>query len=302
VDTGRPPFPLWASFPLRGARHRAGRVRRARTRVGETGQGFEEVAGLGDGGAAARGFGQEGVKGWGEGTGELWGEGALAEDGGSGEVAAVACERGLTLDGKEQDRPQGPEVGGRACRVASDLLGGEERGGGRAGLRSGAEGGQADAGQAGAAVGGDQDACRAQVEVGQAGGVGRLQGVEQLEAELGHPADREGAVPGDQLVEGEGVGQLGGHVHDAVLDDHVVQPDQAGMVKGGRDPRLGRDPVPEPRLPVPTRTRCRREAELLDGEGVAVGVGGPPDQAVLSAAQWGVQRPAACDEPPADVL
>jgi hypothetical protein len=88
--------------------------------------------------------------------------------------------------------------------------------------------------------------------VGQAGGVGRLQGVEQLEAELGHPADREGAVPGDQLVEGEGVGQLGGHVDDAVLDDHVVQPDQAGMVQGGRDPRLGRHPVPEPRLPVPT--------------------------------------------------
>jgi len=31
-------------------------------------------------------------------------------------------------------------------------------------------------------------------------------------------------------------------------------------------------------------------------------VGGPPDQAVLSAAQRGVQRPAASDEPPADVL
>jgi len=62
-------------------------------------------------------------------------------------------------------------------------------------------------------------------------------------------------VPGDQLVEGEGVDQLGGHIDDAILHDHVVQPDQAGMVKGGRDPRLGRDPVPEPGLPVPTRTR-----------------------------------------------
>ena len=110
--------------------------------------------------------------------------------------------------------------------------------------------------------------------MGQAGAMGRLQGVEQLEAELGHPADREGAVPGDQLVEGEGVDQLGGHVHDAVLDDHVVQPDQARMVQGGRDPRLGRDPFPEPHLlppagtlPFPAGTRQRREAELLDGEG-----------------------------------
>jgi hypothetical protein len=342
VDTGRRRIPRWASFPLRGARHRAIRLRHAlwpwhrlgHSRpgpnpngrpggcrgAGVAGEGFEDAAGLGDGGAAAGGFGQEGVEGWGEGAGELWGEGALGEDGGSGEVAAVACERGLTLDRKEQDRPQGPEVGRRARGVASDLLGGEERGRGRAGVRGGAEGGQADAGQAGAAVGGDQDAGRAQVEVVQAGGMGRLQGVEQLKAELGHPADRQGAVPGDQLVEGEGVDQLGGHVHDAVLDNHVVQPDQAGMLKGGRDPRLGRDPVPDPRLPAPTGTRPAltgarpvatgtlpgtrrgREAELLDGEGAAVGVGGPPDQAVLCAAQRGLQRPAACDEPPADVL
>ena len=95
-----------------------------------------------------------------------------------------------------------------------------------------------------------------QVEMGQAGGVGRFQGVEQLEAQLGHPADRERAVPGDQLVEGEGVDQLGGHVDDAVLDDHVLQPDQAGMVQRGRGPRLGPDPVPEtlrPTSPAPPR-------------------------------------------------
>ena len=99
------------------------------------------------------------------------------------------------------------------------------------------------------AVGGDQDAAGAKVEVGRAGGMGRLQRAEQLEAELGHPADREGAVPGDQLVEGEGVDQLGGHMDDAVLHDHVLQPDQAAM----------------------------------------------------GTAQGGVQRPAASDEPPADV-
>jgi hypothetical protein len=99
------------------------------------------------------------------------------------------------------------------------------------------------------AVGGDQDAPGAKVEVGQAGGVGRLQGVEQLEAELGHPADRERAMPGDQLVEGEGVDQLGGHIDDTILHDDVVQPDQAGMIQRGRGPRLARDPVPEPRRP-----------------------------------------------------
>jgi hypothetical protein len=75
--------------------------------------------------------------------------------------------------------------------------------------------------------------------------MGHLEGIEQLQAELGHPADREGAVPGDQLVEGEGVDQLGGHVDDPALDHHVVQPDQAGMVQRGRGPRLGRDPGPE---------------------------------------------------------
>ena len=52
---------------------------------------------------------------------------------------------------------------------------------------------------------------------------------------------------------------------------------------------------------VPTRVRAGREVELLDGEGVAVGVGGPPDQAALGTAQGGVQRPAASDEPPAGV-
>jgi hypothetical protein len=118
---------------------------------------LEEVAGPGDAGAAAGGLGQEGVEGWGEGAGELRGEGAVVEDGGSGEVAAVARERGLTLDRKEQDRPQGPEVGRGTGGIASDLFGGEERTGGRLGLGGGAERGQADAGQAGAAVGGDQD-------------------------------------------------------------------------------------------------------------------------------------------------
>jgi hypothetical protein len=51
----------------------------------------------------------------------------------------------------------------------------------------------------------------------------------------------------------------------------------------------------------PSRVRAGREAELLDGEGVAVGVGGPPEQAALGTAQGGVQRPAASDEPPAGV-
>jgi len=242
------------------------------------------------------------VEGWGEGAGELGGEGRGGEDGGAGEVAAVAGERGLTLNRKEQDRPQGPEVGRRAGRVASALFGGEERGGAGVGPGGGAEGGQADAGQAGPAVGGDQDAARAQVEVGQAGGVGRLESVEQLQAQLGHPADRERAVPGDQLVQGEGVEQLGDHVDHAVLDDHVLQPDQAGMVDGRRRPRLGRDPVPETRRPASTRPRPGWEPDLLDRELAAGWVGGPPDQAVLGAAEGDVQRPAACDEPPAGVL
>ena len=87
--------------------------------MGRTGEGLEEVAGLGDAGATAGGFGQEGVEGGDEGTGELWGEGGLVEDGGSGEVAAVARERGLTLDRKEQDRPQGTtgRPGGRRGRL-----------------------------------------------------------------------------------------------------------------------------------------------------------------------------------------
>jgi hypothetical protein len=110
--------------------------------------------------------------------------------------------------------------------------------------------------------------------VGQAGGVGRR----------------------------EGVKQLGDHIADAVLDDHVLQPDQAGMVDGGRGPRLGRHPVPAVRLPMATRLHPGRELDLLDRELAAGWVGGPPDQAVLGAAEGGVQRPAACDKPPAGVL
>ena len=183
--------------------------------------------------------------------------GGVGEDGGAGEVAAVAGEGGLTLNCKEQDRPQGPEVGWRAGRVASELFGGEERGGAGVGPGGGAEGGQADAGQAGPAVGGDQDAAWAQVEVGQAGGVGRLEGVEQLEAQLGHPADRERAVPGDQLVQGEGVEQLGDHV-DARRPRRPRPP--AGSGRDGRwPPRSAPRPRPGPRDPparphqVPTR-------------------------------------------------
>jgi hypothetical protein len=134
--------------------------------------------------------------------------------------------------------------------------------------------------------------------VGQTGGVGRLQGLQQLEAHPGHPAHREGAVPGDQLVERRGVDQLGGHVDDAVGDDHVVEPDQAGMLLGGRRPGLGADPVPQGRLVGAGRVRAGGEAELLDRQLPAVGgVGGPPDHAGRAAAQRGVQRPAAGDEP-----
>jgi hypothetical protein len=148
------------------------------------------------------------------------------------------------------------------------------------------------------AVGGDQDVCRAEIEVGQTGGVGRLEGVEQVQAHAGHPADREGAVPGDQLVEGHALDQLGGHVDDAVGDDHVVEADQAGMVEGGRRPGLGGDPGPQGRLVGAGRVGASGEAELLDRQLSAVGrVGGLPDHAGRAAAQRGVQRPAAGDEP-----
>jgi hypothetical protein len=134
--------------------------------------------------------------------------------------------------------------------------------------------------------------------VGQAGGVGRLQGVEELQPEPGHPADREGAVAGDQLVEGAGVDQLAGHVDDPVLDDHVVDPDQAGMVELGRGPGLVGDPFPAGRLAGLLRVLAGREAELLDRQRPAAGhLGGPPDHAGGAAAQRGVQRPAAGDEP-----
>jgi hypothetical protein len=180
------------------------------------GERFEEAAGLGDARAAAGGLGQEGGEGRGQGTSELGRAGPFAEDGREGGLPASqgglppllggapprAAERSLTLNCKEQHGPQGPEVGWGAGGVASDLLGGEERGRAPVGAGGGAEGGQADAGEAGVAVGGDQDVCRAEVEVGQTGGVGCPEGVEQLQAHAGHLADREGAVPGDQLVEG----------------------------------------------------------------------------------------------------
>ena len=195
--------------------------------------------------------------------------------------------------------PPGTTGRPRAGGVASDLFGGEEGGGPWLGSRAGAEGGQADAGQAGPAVGGDQDAARAQVEVDQAGGVGRLQGVEQLEAELGHPADRQRAVPGDQLVQGEGVGQLTDHVDDAVLDDHVLQPDQARMLEGGRRPHLGRDPLPELLLrPTGTGRDSSRSSSTVTWwplESVA------RQNRPRCARRSGLQRPAARDEPLAGV-
>jgi hypothetical protein len=266
-------------------------------RAGSPRHRVEEAAGVGDAWSAAGRLGQEGGEGRSQGARSLGRVGTLAEDGLQGRLAAVGAERGLTLDGKEQDRPQGPEVGGRARGVASDLFGGEERDHGPVGIGGGAEGGQAEPGQADVAVGGDQDVDRAEVEVGQTGGVGRLQGVQELQAELGRPADGEGAVPGHELVEGQGVDQLAGHVDEAVLHDHVVEADQGGMVQRGRGPGLGGHPVPQGGLVGVARVGVGREAELLHGQRPAVGVGGLPDHAGRAAAQRGVQRPAAGDEP-----
>jgi len=110
-------------------------------------------------------------------------------------------------------------------------------------------------------------------------------------------AGREGAVPGQELVEGQGVDQLAGHIDDAVLHDHVVEADQGRTVQRGRGPGLGGDPVPQGGLVGVARVGAGREAELLNGQRPAVGVGGLPDHAGRAAAQRGVQRPAAGDEP-----
>src|SRR4029453_16429817 len=110
--------------PSRGLRRGGGLVLPV-VRVGSPGEGVEEAAGGGEGG--------------GEGAGQLRGGGAAGQDGRPGAVAAVGSEWGLTLNRKEQERPQGPEVGRRAGRVASDLRGGEERGRGLVGAGGGAE-------------------------------------------------------------------------------------------------------------------------------------------------------------------
>jgi hypothetical protein len=218
------------------------------------------------------------------------------EDGRGGGVAGVGGEGDLALDGEGEDGPEGPEVGGRAWRVAADLLGGEEGGGGP--FR-----GQADPGQAGVAVGGEQHGGRAEVEVDQAGGVGGLEGVEERQAELGDPADGEGAVARDQLLQGQAVDQLAGHVDEPVLDDHVVQADQAGMAEGGRRPGLGGHPLPQGRLLGNGRVGAGGEAELLDGQPPAGGhLGSLPGHAALGPPQRGVQHPAASDEARGGVL
>src|SRR4029453_5873612 len=155
--------------PSRGLRRGGGLVLPV-VRVGSPGEGFEEAAGVGDAGWGAGGLGGEGGEGGGEGAGQLRGAGAAGQDGRPGAVAAVGSEWGLTLNRKEQERPQGPEVGRRAGRVASDLLGGEERGRGLVGAGGEAGGGRAEAGQTDPAVGGDQDVRGAEVEGGRTGG------------------------------------------------------------------------------------------------------------------------------------
>src|SRR4029453_17283797 len=118
--------------PGRGLRRGGGLVLPV-VRVGSPGEGFEEGAGVGDAGSAAGRVGEKGGEGRGEGAGQLGGAGAVGQDGRPGAVAAVGSEWSLTLNRKEQERPQGPEVGRRAGRVAADLLGGEERGRGLVG-------------------------------------------------------------------------------------------------------------------------------------------------------------------------
>src|SRR4029450_7798517 len=58
------------------------------------------------------------------------------------------------------------------------------------------------------------------------------------------------------------------------------------LAEGARPPRLGGDPVPQVRLRA-GRVGAGGEAQLLDGQLAAVGVGGPPDHAARARAPRG---------------
>jgi hypothetical protein len=132
--------------------------------------------------------------------------------------------------------------------------------------------------------------------VGEAGGVRRLQHVKDVKADLGDPLGRQRAVLGDQLVEGERLQQLGGHVDAAVLGDHVAEADHPRVAEAGRRPHLAGDLRPELR-PFGV-AHPGRQLQLLDRQRrAAFQVGGAPDDAGVAAAERGLQTPAACDEP-----
>jgi hypothetical protein len=74
------------------------------------------------------------------------------------------------------------------------------------------------------------------------GPVRGLESTRQLVTDLGHPHQRQGTLVADHFGEGRCLHQLHHDEHAALILDHVVQGDHAGVIEPGRCPRLAQHP------------------------------------------------------------
>jgi hypothetical protein len=240
--------------------------------------------------------------------------GRLVEDGVKGDGRTAPLERGRALDREPQGRPQRPQVGRRPGPPAG-LLGGHvrqrpergrqrllgrpvpgpaERGQGPLGVLL--ERGDAEVGQLGPAAGGDHHVGRFDVVVDDAGPVGRLQGVNQVQPDPGRRRRRQRPRPLDQLTQGRRRHQLHDQEQPPVGLDHVVEGDDPRMVEPGRGPGLPQRPLPQ-RRPAGAGGPGR-QLDLLDGHRAAEqDVVGPPHRAHPAPAQRPPEDIAARDQP-----
>ena len=223
--------------------------------LGEVGGGLDAVGGVA-GEAGAEGDLEAGVDG-GEGVqGAACGEVLGRVDDAEGVLLPGGDVEGASAEGDlEQGDAEGEEVGPLVDGLAAELLGGDvadgafDGAGGPAAAGQLGGAGEAEVGEVGPTGAVDEDVAGLDVLVHEADGasleaqgVGVVEGVAELQAELDDGAGRQGAAE-EEVVGGAAVDALHGDVDEAVEHADVVDVDDVGVVQAGAEAGLVQEGV-----------------------------------------------------------
>lgn len=212
--------------------------------------------------------------------------------------------RRQALDGEVEGRAERPQIGGGSAALAAQPFGGGVVG--RVDQVAGAPGGdlavddgEAEVGEDRSARPGEEDVGRLDVAVHHPGGMGGGERAENAHADPGRLVDRQRMPIADGPFQGRARQSLHDEPGPLLLDDHVVDGDDRGMLEPG-----GQVGLPERGgvgLLPSDGVEVRREPYLLDRHVTAERlVGGKPDRARPALGE-GVEQPvAACQHSSVD--